>query len=180
MASWKSLPLSPSLRNSRRERYFRLTSGKGEEEASMAQKRGKLDSVLACELGPRKGERVDFFSKLEEMPKGQSEPMPFGEMMAQAGIVLNAGSDTTASGLTNTLWLLAKYPHTFAKLRQELDGLMTEGTISPDFNMLMASPYLRACIDESLRLRPPVAIGLPRVAPKEGSTICVDISFQVV
>lgn len=127
-----------------------------------------------------KGERVDFFSKLEEIPKGQSEPMPFGEMMAEAGIVLNAGSGTTASGLTNTLWLLAKYPYTFAKLRQELDGLMAEGTISPDFNMLMASPYLRACIDESLRLRPPVAIGLPRVTPKEGSTICVDISFQVV
>jgi cytochrome P450 len=119
-----------------------------------------------------KGDRFDFFSKLEEVPKGQAEPMPFGEQVAEAGIMLNAGSDTTASGLTNTLFLLAKHPETLAKLRQELEEVMTPESITPDFNMLMASPYLRACLDESLRLRPPVAIGLPRVTPKEGSTIC--------
>lgn len=118
------------------------------------------------------GERIDFFSKLEEIPKGASKQIPDGEKLAKAGIILNAGSDTTASGLTNTLWLLAKHPETFAKLRAELDGLMSAEMISPDFNILMASPYLRACLDESLRLRPPVAIGLPRVTPKEGSTIC--------
>lgn len=119
-----------------------------------------------------KGERFDFFSKLEEVPKGQTNSMPFGEQAAEAGLMLNAGSDTTASGLTNTLFLLVKHPDTLAKLRQELDLVMTPDAITPDFNMLMASPYLRACLDESLRLRPPVAIGLPRVTPPEGSTIC--------
>jgi benzoate 4-monooxygenase len=99
--------------------------------------------------------------------------MPFGELVAEAGILLNAGNDTTASGLTNTLWLLARHPPTFQKLRAELDNLLTDHDITaPDFNTLMAAPYLRACIDESLRLRPPVAIGLPRKTPKEGSTIC--------
>jgi cytochrome P450 len=98
--------------------------------------------------------------------------MPYGEQVAEAGLMLNAGSDTTASGLTNTLFLLAKHPETLAKLRQELDAVMTPDAITPDFNMLMALPYLRACLDESLRLRPPVAIGLPRVTPVEGSTIC--------
>lgn len=119
-----------------------------------------------------KGDRVDFFSKLEEAPKGQLDPMPYGEQVAEAGLMLNAGSDTTSSGLTNTLFLLAKHPETLAKLRQELDEVMTPDMITPDFNMLMAAPYLRACLDESLRLRPPVAIGLPRVTPPEGSTIC--------
>ena len=118
------------------------------------------------------GGRIDFFSKLEEIPKGDTEQMPQGEKLAEAGIMLNAGSDTTASGLTNTLWLLARHPASFAKLRAELDELMSADMISPDFSMLMASPYLRACLDESLRLRPPVAIGLPRVTPKQGSTIC--------
>lgn len=119
-----------------------------------------------------KGERTDFFSRLEEVPKGESEPMPYGEKLAEAAIMLNAGNDTTASGLTNTLWLLAKHPHTLSKLRTELSGVMDKDNITPDFNQLMASPYLRACIDESLRLRPPVAIGLPRVTPVDGSTIC--------
>ncbi|KAF7165382.1 hypothetical protein CNMCM6106_001572 [Aspergillus hiratsukae] len=119
-----------------------------------------------------KGDRADFLSKLQEPPKAGIEPMPFGELVAETGILLNAGNDTTASGLTNTLWLLAKHPHTLDKLRAELDTLMDRDMIQPDFNMLMAAPYLRACIDESLRLRPPVAIGLPRVTPPEGSTIC--------
>ncbi|OQD77264.1 hypothetical protein PENDEC_c003G02461 [Penicillium decumbens] len=119
-----------------------------------------------------KGDRVDFFSKLEENPKGRSSPMPHGEQIAEAGIMLNAGSDTTASGLTNTLFLLAKRPLALHKLRQELEGIMAEDETTPHFDKLMASPYLRACIDESLRLRPPVAIGLPRMTPPQGATIC--------
>ena len=117
-------------------------------------------------------DRGDFLSKLEEIPKGQSEPIPHGEVLAEAAIMLNAGSDTTASALTNTFWLLAKHPEALKKLRAELDLIMDESNIQPHFDMLMASPYLRACLDESLRLRPPVAIGLPRVTPKEGSEIC--------
>lgn len=123
-------------------------------------------------IGSGKGERFDFFSKLEEVPKGQTDPMPHGEQVAEAGIMLNAGSDTTASGLTNTLFLLATHPETLARLRHELDAFMAPDAITPDFSLLMASSYLRACLDESLRLRPPVAIGLPRVTPPEGSTIC--------
>lgn len=119
-----------------------------------------------------KGERFDFFSKLEEVPKGQTQPQPHGEQVAEAAIMLNAGSDTTSSGLTNTLFLLANHPAALTKLRDELDAVMAPGDITPKFDTLMASPYLRACLDESLRLRPPVAIGLPRVTPPQGATIC--------
>lgn len=117
-------------------------------------------------------DRLDFFSKLEETPKGENEPMPYGEQIAEAGIMLNAGSDTTASGFTNTLYLLATHPGVLERLRDELSGFMMPDNTTPDFNMLMAAPFLRACLDESLRVRPPVAIGLPRVTPPEGSKIC--------
>jgi cytochrome P450 len=33
-------------------------------------------------------------------------------------------------------------------------------------------PYLGACIKEALRKYPPVPVGLPRLTPREGSTIC--------
>lgn len=118
------------------------------------------------------GDRFDFFSKLEETPKGANEPSPYGEQLAEAGILLNAGSDTTASALTNTLYLLATHPKVLQRLRDELSGFMTINDTTPDFNTLMAAPFLRACLDESLRIRPSVAIGLPRVTPPEGSTIC--------
>ncbi|CEJ62465.1 hypothetical protein PMG11_10962 [Penicillium brasilianum] len=119
-----------------------------------------------------KGDRFDFFSKLEETPKGQSSPMPYGEQVAEAGIMLNAGSDTTSSGLTNTIFLLLKHPLALRKLRQELESITAVNETTPAFDKLMGSPYLRACIDESLRLRPPVAIGLPRMTPAQGATIC--------
>ncbi|KAJ5211436.1 uncharacterized protein N7498_003082 [Penicillium cinerascens] len=66
--------------------------------------------------------RFHFFSKLEEACKGQGSPMPYGKQVAEAGIVLNAGSDTTASGLTNTVVLLAKHSLALRKLRRELEG----------------------------------------------------------
>ena len=123
-------------------------------------------------LASGKGERVDFFSKLEEVPKGQTDPLPHGEQIAESAIMLNAGSDTTASGLTNTLYLLASHPATLRKLREELSAVMGSESTTPAFDKLMACPYLRACLDESLRLRPPVAIGLPRVTPPQGATVC--------
>ncbi|KAJ0269092.1 hypothetical protein COL940_012771 [Colletotrichum noveboracense] len=32
--------------------------------------------------------------------------------------------------------------------------------------------YMLACLDEALRIYPPVSMGLPRVTPKEGATVC--------
>jgi cytochrome P450 len=32
--------------------------------------------------------------------------------------------------------------------------------------------YLHACLEESLRMYPPVPIGLPRIVPAGGATIC--------
>ncbi|WP_152722024.1 cytochrome P450, partial [Moraxella catarrhalis] len=33
-------------------------------------------------------------------------------------------------------------------------------------------PYLNAVVNESLRIAPPVVIGVPRVVPAGGATIC--------
>lgn len=41
-----------------------------------------------------------------------------------------------------------------------------------DFVSVSALPYLLACLDEALRMYPPVPMGLPRVTPKGGATIC--------
>jgi cytochrome P450 len=41
--------------------------------------------------------------------------------------------------------------------------------------------YMMACLDEALRMYPPVANGLPRVSPKGGSTIMgIYIPEQVI
>ena len=57
------------------------------------------------------------------------------------------------------------------KLTAEIRGAFkSEDEIN--FVSVSALPYLLACLDEALRMYPPVPMGLPRVTPKGGATIC--------
>ncbi|KAL1648703.1 hypothetical protein SLS58_001877 [Diplodia intermedia] len=69
------------------------------------------------------------------------------------------------------MFFLLKNPATFAKLREELDNALSADTIIPSYASVKQLPYLRACLDESLRLIPPVSMGLSRITPPEGMTI---------
>ena len=67
--------------------------------------------------------------------------------------ILLAGRDTTASLLTNVWWLLSKNPTAWNKLQTEVTSL--EGS-HPTFEQLKELKYLRALLNETLRLYPVV------------------------
>ena len=67
--------------------------------------------------------------------------------------ILLAGRDTTASLLSNVWFELSKRPDIYAKLRAEIDTL---GGERPSFTRLKELKYLRAVLNESLRLYPVV------------------------
>lgn len=83
---------------------------------------------------------------------------------------MDAGSDTTAIALTHVLYHLIKNPASLVKLRQELAGAFCGESIAP-FAKVKNLPYLRACLDESLRLTPPLPRGLERKTPPQGMEI---------
>lgn len=112
----------------------------------------------------------DFFAKLLTNSKGEKLNLEMGEILAESGVILNAGSDTTTSALTSTLFLIYKHPRVLAKLRAELDEVIPDDQV-PSYETLAKLPYLRACIEESLRLRPASSLGLPRIVPEGGRTI---------
>ena len=62
-----------------------------------------------------------------------------------------AARDTTASLLSNVWFELSKRPDIWARLREELDTL--EGS-PPSYDQLKEKKYLRAVLNESLRLYP--------------------------
>ncbi|GME37274.1 hypothetical protein GTA08_BOTSDO12935 [Neofusicoccum parvum] len=93
------------------------------------------------------------------------------ELEAEVGVLLDAGSDTTAIALANVMYFLVENPSTFAKLRKELDNNLPAGTTIPAYSSLMQLPYLRASLDEFLRIIPPVSLGLSRITPPEGMDI---------
>lgn len=70
-----------------------------------------------------------------------------------------AGALTIAAPMQGFCLASCLYPHHFAKLQQEIDRVC--GDTPPAFADLPKLPYLRACIRETMRWRPPVPTGIP-------------------
>lgn len=69
--------------------------------------------------------------------------------------ILLAGRDTTASLLSNVWWTISKRPDVYAKLREEVDALNGE---RPTFEQIKDMKYLKAVLNESLRIHPVVPL----------------------
>ncbi|KAJ6025148.1 cytochrome P450 [Penicillium canescens] len=78
------------------------------------------------------------------------------------GVLMEGGSDTTASTLLSFLLAMVKYPKVFRKAQEEVDRVC--GTKeSPTFELLAHLPYVKHCVSEVLRWRPVAAGGIPHV-----------------
>ncbi|KAI1822823.1 cytochrome P450 monooxygenase-like protein [Xylaria intraflava] len=103
--------------------------------------------------------RADFFSHMLKR-----NTMSVKEMMSQTSTLIIAGSETTATSLSATTWFLLNNADCMARLQAEVRGaFMSVDEITSDSTAEL--PYLHGVIEESLRLFPPVAFGLPRYAP---------------
>jgi cytochrome P450 len=81
-----------------------------------------------------------------------------------------AGSETTANALSGLFARLLYNPDKYKKLAEEIRStFQSEDQIK--YEPLLAMPYLNACIEEGLRIHPPVPTGLLRTVPKGGDTI---------
>ncbi|KAK0618676.1 Benzoate 4-monooxygenase, partial [Lasiodiplodia hormozganensis] len=120
----------------------------------------------------RNGEVLDDMVRfLLEDGGGNPLDLDLEEIEVEVNTMLDAGSDTTAIALANVMYFLLKNPTCFTKLREELDRYLPADTIIPSYESVKQLPYLRACLDESLRIIPPVSAGLSRTIPPEGMTI---------
>ena len=97
----------------------------------------------------------------------------FRVLVADSVMMMNAGSDTTAAALTSTVWFLLNNPKALTRLREELTPMWESHGVHLSveesmykYEQVKDLPFLRACIDESLRLRPPIAYQLPRLVSK--------------
>lgn len=93
------------------------------------------------------------------------------QVMANASLFILAGTQTVATLLCATTYLLTKNPDAMAKLIKEIRGHFPDESLLP-LAKVNQMTYLTACIEEVLRIFPPVPEGLPRVTPREGETIC--------
>lgn len=118
------------------------------------------------------GEKLDdFFSSLIEDKQGNPNNFEWGEIIAEVGAIINAGADTTSIALTNVVELLLHNPQHLHTHRQEINGVLDEDKVIAPYDKVKNLPFLRACLDESLRISPPTSAGLPRRTPPEGAQI---------
>ncbi|KAI9776748.1 MAG: hypothetical protein M1839_009392 [Geoglossum umbratile] len=109
--------------------------------------------------------RTDFFNNLlSEKATNVSEDW----LIAQANVLVIAGSDTTATALATITYFLTKHPQQVGRLQDEIRGAFSDSDQMAD-STLQSLPYLTAVIEEGLRMFPPTAFGLPRISP--GATV---------
>ena len=93
------------------------------------------------------------------------------EIMANASLFILAGTETVATLLSAVTYLLTQNPAALSKVTKEIRGKFRDESLLTIQN-LSRTTYLTACIEEALRIVPPVPEGLPRVTPQEGEWIC--------
>jgi len=91
-------------------------------------------------------------------------------LASNAVVLVAAGSETTATLLAGVTYLLLSNPQAMATLKIEVRSAFN----SPDeITIASASrlPYMLACLNEALRMYPPVTGGLVRVIAEGGTTV---------
>ncbi|KAK1520268.1 L-ascorbate oxidase [Colletotrichum costaricense] len=109
----------------------------------------------------------DFMSYILENPQAD---LSNADLVRMASAFIVAGSGTTATALSGITFYLCSSPKTYTALSEEIrTAFQTEDEIS------MASTgelkYLKAVIEEGLRIYPPSPSALPRFVPGSGEEI---------
>lgn len=148
---WKpiSLFLGKSI-HQKRENLFAIG-----REAAMKRKNDKT-----------KAGRVDFMECLLRHGEDR-EPITDAELGSNAHILFMAGSETTATLLAGATYYLLRNPKALEEVIKEVrEAFDTEGDIT--FNTASARlPYMLACLEEALRMYPPVPTVLLRTTPHD-------------
>lgn len=121
------------------------------------------------------GEKLDdIFQALMHDKNGVPHGLEWGEIVAEVSIMMNAGSTTTAIAMANVMYMLLANPKCMELLREEVDQALDEDDTIAPYEKVKYLPYLRACLDESMRVFPPTSHGLQRATPPEGAVILGD------
>lgn len=108
-------------------------------------------------------ELKDLFANLLRIRNSKtSSILTEEELVAEAGILIVAGSDTMATAMAATLFYCLHYPSSLARLQAEIRSAFANVDDIRISEQLDSCKYLRACLNEAMRLSPPVGALLPR------------------
>jgi cytochrome P450 len=91
------------------------------------------------------------------------EGMPKSELYMESNTLIVAGSDTSSTTLSATLYYLLRNPACLEQVTSEIRSTFTDKEDIRTGPKLQSCHYLRACIDEAMRMSPAVPGLLPRL-----------------
>jgi cytochrome P450 len=132
----------------------------------------KAQAMERTKIGTEDCDRKDFFYYLlnahdPETGRGFSRD----ELWGESNLFIIAGSDTTSTALASTFFYLVHNLPALATVSAEVRAAFASPTEITSGQQLNSCHFLRACIDEAMRLSPPVSGALPRTVLPGGLTI---------
>ncbi|KAF9870881.1 hypothetical protein CkaCkLH20_11553 [Colletotrichum karsti] len=130
-------------------------------------KHGELTAAKVKRRLQQTENKKDFMSYILENPQAD---LSNADLVRMASAFIVAGSGTAATALSGITYFLCKSPDKYAKLTEEI-----RGAFSTEEEITMTSTgelrYLKATIEEGLRIYPPSPSALPRFVPGAGEDI---------
>lgn len=117
-------------------------------------------------------DRRDFFYHLlraRDPETGQGFSTP--ELWGESNLLIIAGSDTTSTAMAATMFYLSRNPEALHKATEEVRSTFADVEEIRQGPALNSCSYLRACIDEAMRMSPSVGGIVPREVCAGGTTI---------
>ncbi|KAI1407443.1 cytochrome P450 [Hypoxylon sp. FL1857] len=119
--------------------------------------RAMLERMIADRIAEGKNIKHDLYSIVTDQ-LGSDAPggLQASGLWSEAVFFLPAGGDTTATTISALFFYLSRNPKSYMKLAREIRDTFTSSLEIKGGPQLAGCSYLRACIDEALRLCPPV------------------------
>jgi cytochrome P450 len=116
------------------------------------------------DLSKKSNQQGVFQALLSAQTPGTGKPLfTSDELLSESSLLIIAGSDTTSTSIAATLFYLLHHPECLEKARKEvLETFSPFGEVRAEAAELQKCRYLRACVEESLRMSPPVGGLMPR------------------
>ncbi|KAH9905619.1 cytochrome P450 [Xylariomycetidae sp. FL2044] len=115
-----------------------------------------LDKIVTFRTSQDKDAIHDLYKFVADSLSYEAGGLRQSELWAEASVFLSAAGETTNTAISSTLFYLSRNPHAYTKLAHEISTTFPTRASIRGPALSSSCPYLRACIDESLRLSPPV------------------------
>ena len=120
----------------------------------------------------RRKDILDYIINAEDPETGSKFNM--AEILSESNVLLSAGGDTTSLAISALLFYLSRSPASYIKLTQEIRTAFRSFADIRHGPLLSSLQYLRACIDEAMRMSPAIGSVLWREAQDGGARITAD------